>query len=126
MKKQVEIINKLIQDNKVDTNLISDGYHTFGELYAHRIELFIALCRELENNPTYQTYNRVWRSKLNAEGSGDKDWFIMGIELFDRKIISYHLPISKWNETDFVSSTYERVIYDGHNSNDTLERLKLL
>ena len=26
----------------IDTNLISDGYHTFGELYDHRFALFLA------------------------------------------------------------------------------------
>jgi len=29
----------------MDTGKISDGYHTFDELYDHRITLWIALCR---------------------------------------------------------------------------------
>jgi hypothetical protein len=33
----------------MDTNRISDGYHTFGELYDHRIQLFIALCKMMCN-----------------------------------------------------------------------------
>ena len=41
----VERINKEIKDNMdvINTDLISDGWHTFGELYQHR-SLFIKLC----------------------------------------------------------------------------------
>lgn len=29
--------------------LLSDGYHTFKELYIHRVVLFVALCNTLNN-----------------------------------------------------------------------------
>jgi hypothetical protein len=38
-----DAINTLIAGPLINTNQISDGYHTFGELYDHRISLFIAL-----------------------------------------------------------------------------------
>lgn len=116
-----EIINQALvldkQEGLVDTNLISDGYHTFGELYEHRIELFIALCRILEQC----TDSYIW--KLSVEDG----WFLMGIETKDRKQISYHIPESRWEDCNFATlrknSEYE---FDGHTSNDVLQRLKNL
>ena len=56
-----------------DTNQISDGYHTFGELYEHRITLYIALWRKLESS-------RVWRSQAHSDGGVWEGWFILGID----------------------------------------------
>jgi hypothetical protein len=45
-----EIINSLIQRLDMpeeDRNDISDGYHTFKELYDHRVKLFVALCNAI-------------------------------------------------------------------------------
>lgn len=55
----VETINEDILGQDIDTNLISDGNHTFGELYDHRITNFIALCRNLKkgNNTIGQPDN---------------------------------------------------------------------
>ena len=51
------LINQIIQagvkGSGVNTNLISDGYHSFGELYDHRITLFITLCKILDKDPLY-------------------------------------------------------------------------
>jgi hypothetical protein len=100
---------------------ISDGYHTFDELYEHRITLFIALCKELYKNPAYQTYNEVWRMPV------DNGWFLMGINTEAGKQITYHLPESKWKETDFASNLHPKSYnYDGHKSSDVLERLRCL
>jgi len=49
----------------------SDGYHTFKELYDHRITLFIALCRKLscleKASNCADDYYDVWRSKKNSK-----------------------------------------------------------
>lgn len=113
-----EIINNLIQREKVDTNHISDGYHTFGELYEHRITLFIVLCRMLQD----KTLTRIWRCKT------DENWFLLCIDTQPGKQISYHLPMSKWKDTEFAY-THEKASrpeWDKHTSKDALERLKLL
>lgn len=48
---RIEDINSLIIEGKfsgeISTKEISDGRHTFGELYGHRIALFCALCNLL-------------------------------------------------------------------------------
>ena len=47
----IDDINNLILENKlfgeISTKKISDGHHTFGELYRHRIALFCTLCNLL-------------------------------------------------------------------------------
>jgi len=48
---KIDDINNLIIEGKVSgeisTKEISDGHHTFGELYRHRITLFCTLCNLL-------------------------------------------------------------------------------
>jgi hypothetical protein len=111
------VINKFITDNKVDTNLISDGYHTFGELYDHRIALYIMLCNCLK------TIVPVWKSKTHHDGSVWDGWFIMGIYESAGYQISYHLPMSYWDLTSFAQTREQAPQFDGHTSADVLERI---
>lgn len=111
-----EIINNLIKKEEVDTNLISDGFHTFSDLYSHRIELFIALARWVNNHSLIP----VWRYK------DDDKWFLLGIETEKGKQITYHLPMSQWADTEFAYTRSIKPEWDGHTSNDVLERLKQL
>lgn len=123
-----DAINLMIKENKVDTNLISDGYHTFGELYAHRIQLYIALCRELAENPAHQ-YTQIWKSKAHSDGSTMEGWFVMGISrtgVGRNSDITYHLPMSKWYECEFAPTLEQAPTWDGHTSADVLIRLKTL
>ena len=102
---------------------VSDGYHTIEELYEHRILLFIALCKQYRTHNHYQT----WMSLKHSDGSSFKGWFIMGINEDKGKQISYHLPIRFWLECTEVARVLENApIWDGHTSNDVLERLKQL
>lgn len=109
-----------------NTDMISDGYHTFGELYEHRIELFIALARwyndrcALDSTSGYSGHY-AWR-KMPYEG-----WFILGLNKKEGEQITYHLPESKWDETNFAREIGDAEIeHDGHTSKDILERLKKL
>ncbi len=122
---KVDAINTLIKDKDVDTNLISDGYHTFGELYEHRIVLFIALCNLIAaSGPEYCNLfdTDVWKSKAHSDGSVWDGWFILGIGTLKDHQITYHLPISKWDECAFT--ILDRAPeWDGHTSADVLTRL---
>lgn len=125
--KVIEGVNNIIKNSGIDTNKISDGYHTFGELYEHRIALFIALCRIIEKDPQYQNSNyAVWKSKVHSDNTSYEGWFILGIGVDDGAQISYHLPISKWEECPFATELELAPEWDGHTSNDVLERLKQL
>jgi hypothetical protein len=61
----------------IDTNTVSDGYHTFGELYEHRITLFLVL---MLRHP-----NISWRSRNHADGSEWEGWFIAGIQSLTKR-----------------------------------------
>lgn len=107
-----------------------DGYHTFDELYDHRIELFICLCKFLDwsaqFNPPTKPQRYTWRSKLHHDETSYKGWFILGVRKETGKQISYHLPISRWDDTAFAETLDLAPEWDGHTSDDVIERLKKL
>lgn len=113
------IINELIKASGINTNLISDGYHTFGELYDHRFELYIALCKQLSGH-------YIWRSQVHSDGTSYDGWFMLGIGSTPGSQVSYHLPLSRWSETDFAITLVEAPEFDEHTSFDVLRRLKTL
>jgi len=105
-----------------------DGYHSFEELYEHRIMLFVALCSALYKNPQYQTGQKaeIWRSKLHSDGTGFDGWFVLGIGKNKGEQITYHLPLSKWEEVHFVETLDKAPEFDGHTSDEVLYRLRCL
>lgn len=119
-------INETIENcrDTIDTNLISDGYHTFGELYEHRIELWIALCKQFSG----PWHNFVWRSQYHSDGelAFGGGWFVLGIHKEPGKQITYHLPMRYWDQCDFAEVLDKAPEFDGHTAADVLERLKLL
>ena len=107
--KREEEINKIIKEEKLDTNLISDGYHTFKELYDHRIILFITLCNYLN----VYTNIEVWKSRIHSDGTSWDGWFIAGIGTEKGKQISYHLPDEEWSKLK-SKHIKQAPAYDGH------------
>lgn len=114
----------------------SDGDHTFDELYDHRIELFIAMCRQFSyirkgskgdqgEDIITHAFN-VWRSELHDNGSRYDGWFVLGINKEKGKQITYHLPMSRWNDCDFAETLDRAPEFDGHTPADVIERLKNL
>jgi len=111
---------------KLDANKINDGFHTFGELYQHRIVLFIALCKELSTNPEYQTGQKsfIWRSiKYSNNTNVEEGWFLMGIGSDEGQQITYHLPMSYWSKTDFAKIIEKPPLFDKHTSDDVVKRI---
>lgn len=102
-----------------DKGKISDGYHTFKELYTHRHMLFIALCNMLELHP--HSALMPWKSKVESDRSTSDDWFIAGI-VNGKQQISYHLPIGMWNLLH-VTALDIAPLWDGHSSYEVLGRL---
>lgn len=118
--KREEAVNQLIKDLNIDANFISDGYHTFAELYTHRIALFIALCRMILKGPTTK---EVWKSKKHHDGTMYKGWFIMGVGMKKGEQISYHLPMSYWLTLKDIATLAKAPEWDGHDSNEVVKRL---
>ena len=105
-----------------ETGEVSDGYHTFNELYAHRYALFCALAKmsRLDSDRLY-----CWKSakhwiedKLESVWDG---WFLAGIEI-DGQMITYHLPLEYWGFFDGIERKTPPP-HDGHTSQDVLDRL---
>lgn len=122
----VEEINKHIKESGDNINFVSDGYHTFGELYDHRITLFITLCtalhrsRDMENQDEKRT---PWKSWKHSDGSSFDGWFIAGIGFEKGTQITYHLPADRWDELT-VLTLNQAPEYDGHTAADVIKRLK--
>lgn len=103
------------------TGETSDGYHTFNELYEHRCILFMKLCKHL----FLYTDKKVWKSKLHSDGSSFEGWFIAGIGVEQGDQITYHLPLKYWDA--FKATEHNHApLFDGHTSDDVLERLMKL
>ena len=111
---------------------VSDGYHTMDEVYDHRIGLFVAMlrvqdvlntiAREMEKGIAHP----IWKSK--AHHPEDKPmfdgWFVLGMNIEPGRQVTYHLPLSMWDEVDFAVEFMHAPKWDGHTSADVLERLK--
>jgi hypothetical protein len=104
---------------------ISDGYHIFAELCEHRNALFVALCRVHNDwgEPIGMKDTQVWRSRLHHDGSMHGGWFVMGIGKEPGEQITYHLPISLWDQTSFAPTLDRAPEWDGHTSADVVARL---
>ena len=107
------------------TGSTSDGYHTFDELYEHRITLWIALCRT-QTEHCHKCDDISWRSKLHSDGSSFDGWFVLGLFYDPGEQMTYHLPMSRWDECDFAQELDRAPEFDGHTPADVLERIKKL
>lgn len=108
-------------DYQSNVGEVSDGYHTFNELYDHRIELFIALCRWIRSNGIGPA---VWRSRKHSDGSMFDGWFVAGIDTVSGRQITYHLPIGRWGDCEFMQTLDAAPEWDGHTPADVLDRLR--
>lgn len=96
-------------------NDISDGSHTFGELYDHRNLLWINLCLTRPDD--------CYWVKDHYDG-----WDLLLMEIVRngvRKQMSYHVQSEYRNlyEHSIYEKSLDRHIYDGHSSDDVLRRL---
>ena len=113
-----EVIQELIlkyKDTKVKTKDISDGYHTFGELYHHRAVLFSVICN--------QNKNRAWKSWLHHDGTMFKGMFIVGVTTPQGQY-SYHYNPEYWDMFD-VEIFENAPEWDGHKPSDIYRLISL-
>lgn len=99
-----------------DIGQISDGSHTFDELYYHRMYLFSIICN------TYK--EKAWKSKLHHDGTMYDDYFIVGITTRYGDY-TYHYHINHWNMFD-VKELDNAPEYDGHKPEDLHRLLPLI
>lgn len=116
-----QVVNRII--GVCDKKKISDGYHTFGELYDHRNMLFIALCKALAFG---ESLLPIWRAKKHSDGSSYDGLFVLGIGEKPGQQITYHVSTKYWEVCDFAYTPDRAPEYDGHTSEDVLVRLLTL
>lgn len=112
------IAKNLINEDEIAKNIgnISDGYHTFDELYNHRMILFSIVCN------TYK--DKAWKSWKHEDGTMYDYYFIVGIrtKLGD---YTYHYRRDEWNMFD-VKEIDNAPRWDGHEPKDITRLLSLL
>jgi hypothetical protein len=111
----VQRINEQIALLK-DKGNVSDGYHTFCELYHHRMLLFSVICNTYED--------KAWKSKLHDDGTMFDNYFIVGVTTPEGDF-TYHYHLDHWGE--FKVKELERAPeWDGHKAKDITRLLSLI
>ena len=96
---------------------ISDGYHTFDELYHHRALLFAALVN------TQPWRSRAWKSKQHHDPNEPmyEGMFIVGVDLPTGQA-TYHYDLEYWDH--FRCKELDRApVYDGHTPDEAIQRI---
>jgi hypothetical protein len=106
---------------ELDTSQLSDGYHTFAELYEHRHALCLALMRAMPQHCWFS-----WRHADGEQCFGGDDWFIVGAELPRGESVTYHLPAELYPVAQATGATElaKGRLWDGHTASDVVVRLR--
>lgn len=99
-----------------DVEKMSDGYHTFADLYEQRLILSAALAK---NNPN------AWKSKRHEDGRVPfgGGWFIMGFDT-DEGCYTYHYELKDWDLFQCKELDKGKP-WDGHTSKDVRRLLSI-
>lgn len=101
-----------VSENKVED--VSDGYHTFKELYHHRAVLFAALCN---------TFKEIsWKSKLHDDGTMYNEMFIAGINT-PTGPATYHYDVVPYWDMFHVEELERAPKWDGHTPDEAIRRI---
>lgn len=97
----------------------SDGYHTFEELYHHRVIL---------SSVVFNTFKDIsWKSKKHYDDEKDPmydDMFIVGIDTPEGQA-TYHYHLAYWDLFDIPELETAKE-FDGHTPDMAIERIKSL
>ena len=102
---------------------VSDGYHTFKELYEFRKVYNAALFNEWAKQGKYD----VHKSKKHNDGKEcfDGGWFIVVAQLPDGQI-SNHYNLKDWDLFNCKEEPKVKFKFDGHTPQDVIKRVKAL
>lgn len=122
-KSALEAVQDLIEDEAIEdvkeippTGMgdMSDGYHTFNELYHHRAILFSVICKHYRAN--------AWKSKLHHDGTMFDGMFIVGIDTPTGQA-TYHYDIKPYWDMFDVKELAQAPEWDGHTASEAIERI---
>ena len=117
-----EMIEGLAEKEKRDMGEVSDGYHTFNELYEYRLLYNASMFNELAKQGLYD----VHKSKRHSDGEipfGDSNWFIVMAELPTGQI-SNHYEMKDWDLFQ-IPEKEKANVWDGHTPKDVAERIRV-
>ena len=111
----IQKINQAI-DELEDKGQISDGSHTFDDLYYHRMILFSVICHQFKH--------LAWKSKLHHDDTMYEDYFIVGINTPEGPF-TYHYHLDHWDQFN-VRVLKKAPEWDGHQSSDIVRLQSLV
>lgn len=98
---------------------VSDGYHTFNQLYHQRAVLFATIVK--------QNKEKSWKSWKHGDGKfcfdSNKEWFIVGVDTPEGSY-TYHYEKKYWDMFDCVELERGK-FWDGHTEEDVTRLLSL-
>ena len=114
-------------DGTPDMGNVSDGYHTFNDLYEHRSVLFCTVCELLARGALPDINAKPWYSMLHNDGTMYPGMFIAGIET-DEGSVTYHFEEHDLYLFEKSSIPYLETApkWDGNTSEQGLAVLKIL
>lgn len=104
-----------------DMGEVSDGYHTFNELYRYRMLYNAAFFNLLARNGQVE----VCKSRKHSDGEkcfGSDDWFIV-MAILPTGQVSNHYKSKYWDLFD-VPERETAFEYDGHTPNEAADRIE--
>ena len=120
-----------IEIDKLDNNkMLSDGYHTFEELYEFRKTYNAILFNEWYINGKYSVHKSIRHNDGKmcfAENDADipTGWFIV-VAILPTGQISNHYKMEDWDLFQIPEFEKAKYPFDGHTPSDVIDRLKNL
>lgn len=112
-------IKMLEQQPCEDVGELSDGYHTFNQLYHQRAVLFACIVK--------QNKNKAWKSFKHSDGKycfdSNGEWFIVGVDT-PQGSYTYHYAKEYWDMFDCQELECGKE-WDGHTEDDVTRLLSL-
>lgn len=124
----IKVINAMIRIGKEQNpnfgeNEISDGYHTFNELYEFRKFYNACLFNEWAKQGKYEVHKSI--RHYEGEECFGGGWFIV-VAILPTGQISNHYKLQDWDLFSIPESPKALYPFDGHTPQDVLVRLQLL
>lgn len=111
---ETRIVTNMVTNEVSNIGDLSDGYHTFNELYHHRA----ILTATIFNGFPYL----AWKSKQHHDGTMYHGMFIVGIETPEGSA-TYHYDIDPYWDKFNVKEIERALKWDGHTPEEALERI---
>jgi hypothetical protein len=123
-----DVINDLIKwgkDNvpEFEENQLSDGWHTFNDLYEFRKLYNAALFNEWALTGKYDVHKSIRHN--DGELCFGGGWFVVVARLPAGQITN-HYKLSEWDSFKILEVEKAKYPFDGHTPHDVMERLSSL